>query len=78
MAGKGTTLDMSLFYGTTEQKQAFCRDLLHVLRTRGGVKLQNHPIPDKDIYELFSWVSFDNLNRPSSQFLTRTTDQEVL
>ncbi|KAK7227063.1 hypothetical protein V2G26_015066 [Clonostachys chloroleuca] len=56
MAGKGTTLDMSLFYGTTEQKQAFCRDLLHVLRTRGGVKLQNHPIPDKDIYELFSWT----------------------
>lgn len=64
MAEKGTTLDMSHFYGTPEQKKQFCDDLLHVLKTRGGVKLQNHPIPNKDVYDLFSWVS-----RTSSQSL---------
>lgn len=57
MAPKGDTLDMSLFFGTEEQKKHFCNELLRLLKLRGGVKLQNHGIPEKDILELFEMVS---------------------
>lgn len=58
MAPKGDTLDMSLFFGTPEQKKAFCVELLTLLKRRGCVKLQNHGIPEEDIKELFQQVSF--------------------
>jgi hypothetical protein len=56
MPEKGITLDMSLFFGTEEQKKQFCDDLLRVLKLRGGVKLINHGIPDEDIKGLFDMV----------------------
>jgi isopenicillin N synthase-like dioxygenase len=57
MASKGATLDMSLFFGTPEEKQQFCDELLRLLKLRGGVKLQNHGIPAEDIHRLFDMVS---------------------
>ncbi|KAK2729461.1 thymine dioxygenase [Colletotrichum kahawae] len=53
MADKGATLDMSLFFGTPEEKKYFCTELLRLLKLRGGVKIQNHSIPDEDIHKLF-------------------------
>ena len=46
------TLDMSLFFGTPDQKKDFCDSLLRLLKKRGGVKLVNHSIPSEDIHEL--------------------------
>lgn len=57
MADKGATLDMSLFFGTADQKLFFCNELLRLLKLRGGVKIQNHSIPDEDISQLFDMVS---------------------
>lgn len=57
MASKGAVLDMSLFFGTPEQKKQFCDELLRLLKLRGGVKLQNHGIPAEDIHQLFDMVS---------------------
>lgn len=57
MADKGVTLDMSLFFGTPEEKQYFCTELLRLLRLRGGVKITNHSIPDEYIHKLFDTVS---------------------
>ncbi|CAF3496359.1 unnamed protein product [Fusarium graminearum] len=48
------TLDMSLFFGTPDQKKDFCDSLLRLLKKRGGVKLVNHSIPSEDIHELFA------------------------
>lgn len=56
MAFYGDTVDMSLFFGTPEQKKAFCDDLLRLLKERGCVKLKNHSIPAQDIHELFNQV----------------------
>ncbi|EXF81656.1 hypothetical protein CFIO01_03860 [Colletotrichum fioriniae PJ7] len=53
MDDKGATLDMSLFFGTEEQKRQFCNELLRLLKSRGGVKIQNHSIPAEDIHQLF-------------------------
>lgn len=57
MTDKGATLDMSLFFGTPEEKKHFCTELLRLLKLRGGVKIQNHSIPDEDIHKLFDMVS---------------------
>lgn len=57
MSEKGLTLDMALFFGTETEKQAFCDELLRLLKLRGGVKIVNHGIPDADIYQLFDFVS---------------------
>lgn len=56
MSKKGVTLDMSLFFGTEEQKRHFCDELLRVLKLRGGVKIVNHGIPDEDVHQLFDMV----------------------
>ncbi|KAK1543524.1 hypothetical protein CPAR01_04157 [Colletotrichum paranaense] len=53
MDDKGATLDMSLFFGTEEQKRQFCNELLRLLKSRGGVKIQNHSVPTEDIHKLF-------------------------
>jgi hypothetical protein len=58
MADKGATLDMSLFFGTPDEKKHFCTELLRLLKLRGGVKLQNHSIPDEDVQKLFEMVNF--------------------
>jgi hypothetical protein len=70
MADKGATLDMSLFFGTPEEKKFFCTELLRLLKARGGVKIQNHSIPDEDIHELFDMVS---LHYPERNFLNVLT-----
>ena len=57
MAEKGATIDMSLYFGTPQQKQEFCTSLLDVLKKRGCVKVQNHGIPDEMVHELFEQVS---------------------
>ena len=69
MASQGSTLDMSLFFGTAEQKQHFCQELLRILRRYGCVKITNHSIPDDDVHKLFemvcdtslTWVSLNTL-----------------
>lgn len=52
-------LDLSLLKGTPAQREEISNALLHGLKTRGGVKLKNHGLPDKLIYDLFDWVSID-------------------
>ncbi|KAJ6096017.1 leucoanthocyanidin dioxygenase [Penicillium sp. IBT 16267x] len=49
-------LDMSLLKGTLEQRAKISTALLHGLKTRGGVKLKNHGLPDKLVYDLFDWT----------------------
>lgn len=56
MASHGSTLDMSLFFGTSEQKQHFCHELLRLLKRYGCVKITNHSIPDEDVHKLFKMV----------------------
>jgi len=56
MAAQGSTLDMSLFFGTMEQKQKFCHELLRLLKRYGCVKITNHSIPDEDVHKLFDMV----------------------
>ena len=53
MASYGDTLDMSLFFGTEDEKKLFCDSLLRLLKERGCVKIQNHSIPDEEVHELF-------------------------
>ncbi|CAM1508219.1 Fc.00g050670.m01.CDS01 [Cosmosporella sp. VM-42] len=48
------SLDMSLFFGTPEQKKQFCDSLLNILKKRGVAKIKNHGIPEEMIHELFS------------------------
>ena len=62
MPDKGATLDMSLFFGTADEKQFFCTELLRLLKSRGGVKIQNHSIPDEDIHKLFDMVCLSSRN----------------
>lgn len=50
-------LDLSLLKGTPEQREQISAELLHALKTRGGVKLKNHGLPDKVVHDLFDWVS---------------------
>lgn len=50
---------MSLFFGTEEQKQHFCTELLRLLKMRGCVKITNHSIPDEEVHKLFDMVSLD-------------------
>ena len=50
------TLDMSLYFGTADQKQDFCESLVRLLKARGCVKIQNHDIPDEKIHQLFDMV----------------------
>lgn len=57
MAQKSDALDMSLFFGTVQQKQTFCEALLDLLKRRGCVKIRNHGIPDETIHEMFYQVS---------------------
>lgn len=57
MAAYGDTLDMSLFFGTEDEKKLFCDSLLRLLKERGCVKVQNHSIPDEDVHELFRQAS---------------------
>lgn len=57
MASQADTVDMSLFYGTPEQKQTFSNNLVTLLKKRGCIKVQNHRIPDEMIQSLFEWVS---------------------
>jgi hypothetical protein len=61
MTSQGTALDMSLFFGTEEQKHQFCRELLYILKQRGCVKITNHSIPNEDVYKLFDMVSHEKL-----------------
>lgn len=56
MHGAGATLDMSLFFGTEDQKTQFCNEFLHMLKTHGCVKLHNHSISDDDVQQLFEEV----------------------
>lgn len=56
MASQGSTLDMSLFFGTAEQKHDFCHELLRLLKRYGCVKIANHSIPDEDVHKLFEMV----------------------
>lgn len=60
MASQGSTLDMSLFFGTSEQKQHFCHELLRLLKRYGCVKITNHSIPDEDVHKLFEMVCDTN------------------
>lgn len=57
MASHADTVDMSLFYGTSEQKQTFSKSLVTMLKKKGCIKVQNHRIPGEMIQELFAWVS---------------------
>lgn len=57
MASQADVVDMSLFYGTSEQKQIFSNNLVTMLKQRGCIKVQNHRIPDEMIQALFEWVS---------------------
>jgi len=50
------SLDMSLFFGTPEQKKEFSSQLLQNLKTRGVVKIRNHSVPESDISRLFELV----------------------
>lgn len=61
MASQADTVDMSLFYGTPEQKQAFSNNLVTMLKKRGCIKVQNHRISDEVIQSLFEWVSIAQL-----------------
>lgn len=56
MASQADTVDMSLFYGTPEQKRAFSNNLVTMLKKRGCIKVQNHRISDEMIQSLFEWV----------------------
>lgn len=56
MASQADSVDMSLFYGTPEQKQTFSINLVTMLKKKGCIKVQNHRIPDEMIQELFEWV----------------------
>ncbi|KAF2014012.1 Clavaminate synthase-like protein [Aaosphaeria arxii CBS 175.79] len=47
------SLDMSLYWGTPEEKAQFCASLLETLKTKGVAKVKNHGIPDEQIRELF-------------------------
>ncbi|KAE8332533.1 hypothetical protein BDV39DRAFT_216634 [Aspergillus sergii] len=49
-------LDLSLLKGTPEQREQISAELLHALKTRGGVKLKNHGLPDKLVHDLFDWT----------------------
>ncbi|RAQ76921.1 leucoanthocyanidin dioxygenase, partial [Aspergillus flavus] len=49
-------LDLSLLKGTPEQREQISAELLHALKTRGGVKLKNHGLPDKVVHDLFDWT----------------------
>ena len=53
---EATSLDMSLFFGTPEQKKEFSSQLLQNLKTRGVVKIKNHSIPESQIARLFELV----------------------
>lgn len=57
MAAYGDSLDMSLFFGTEDEKKMFCDSLLRLLKERGCVKVRNHSIPDEDVHELFRQAS---------------------
>lgn len=70
MADKGASLDMSLFFGTPDEKHFFCTELLRLLKSRGGVKIQNHSIPDEDIFKLFEMVSSAHPNSNIDEVLT--------
>lgn len=50
-------IDLSLLKGTPQEREQISAELLHSLKTRGGVKLKNHGLPDKLVHELFDWVS---------------------
>lgn len=52
-----TTLDMSLFFGTSEQQNEFSLALLQTLKSRGVAKIKNHSIPEAEITRLFEMVS---------------------
>lgn len=56
MSSQADSVDMSLFYGTPEQKQAFSNNLVTMLKKKGCIKVQNHRIPDEMIQALFEWV----------------------
>lgn len=56
MASQADSVDMSLFYGTPEQKQTFSNNLVTMLKKKGCIKVQNHRIPDEMIQALFEWV----------------------
>lgn len=50
-------LDLSLLKGTTQQRAEISAALLHGLKSRGGVKLKKHGLPEKLVHDLFDWVS---------------------
>jgi hypothetical protein len=54
-------LDLSLLKGIPQQREEISAALLHGLKTRGGVKLKNHGLPDQVVNDLFDWVSSYNL-----------------
>lgn len=57
MTSQADTVDMSLFYGTPEQKETFSKSLVTMLKKKGCIKVQNHRIPGEIIQALFEWVS---------------------
>ncbi|KAJ5918626.1 leucoanthocyanidin dioxygenase [Penicillium verhagenii] len=50
-------IDLSLLKGTPLQREQTSSALLNGLKTRGGVKLKNHGLSDKLVYDLFDWAS---------------------
>ncbi|KAG8416316.1 hypothetical protein J3458_006909 [Metarhizium acridum] len=50
------TLDFADFlHGDSNKQSKFCRELIECLSTVGFVKLVNHGISEKELYEVFEW-----------------------
>ncbi|KAJ5953353.1 leucoanthocyanidin dioxygenase [Penicillium verhagenii] len=49
-------IDLSLLSGTPLQREQTSSALFNGLKTRGGVKLKNHGLPDRLVYDLFDWT----------------------
>lgn len=53
------SLDLSLFSnGNHESREGFAAELRRELTQHGFVKIVGHGLSDKDIKEVFEWVSF--------------------
>ena len=79
MAAQGSTLDMSLFFGTEDEKQRFCYELLNLLKLRGCVKITNHSIPDEEVHKLFDMVCLALLTELKNSYANSSAlDKEVL
>lgn len=58
---KVSRLDFAQYLkGNEQDKKSFCVSLVDAFRNEGFVKLRNHGI-EKDINEVFQWVSVPNI-----------------